>query len=235
MSHLILHCERCDDRFPAIALTSFSVEPQRPLCPACRVEREQRLDSSELADFLEQLAIETDDMGLWPDEERQTARTLLATMYVRVSMQRFAERFGQEAVRSFLEGRRRARFDAVRTGHHYGCHACGATTDLWRFPFAMAQVESKTRNWGPTVASAAVSVGMALLGGRGFLTGPSTTTQARICRMDLVLCGGCERKNTPRLMSRPSDKAYTLHPLWKVVEGMGYTKFLDPYTLAQFK
>lgn len=195
-----------------------------------------RLDSADLSHYLEQLAIELDPLGLWPEDERRTARRLLGTMYVGVLVDRFAARFGKERVKAEIDRRQRQRFDRLRLAMGSPCHACGATSDLWIHEFGLAQVVGSTRDWTPTLATVAAGVAMSLLGGgHSVIKGPSTTTEARICRMNLVLCAACKRKHTAMLMSRPKEQAYRLHPLWTKVEAMGFTKFLDAYALANYQ
>lgn len=115
------------------------------------------------------------------------------------------------------------------------CHGCRWTDGLERYPFGLARVIGKERDWTEATVSAALSAITLPLLGFGRLSGPATKTTAYVFRLELVLCRACQEKRKGlfgRVRLKSAD--YALHPWWKKVRQFGFEKLLDAEALSQY-
>ena len=68
--------------------------------------------------------------------------------------------------------------------------------------------------------------------GMGLLAGPSKSTTAEICKLRLVLCSECRTKLKGKI--HKADY-YLLHPCYKELSEIRYTKILDKEELDEFE
>jgi hypothetical protein len=116
------------------------------------------------------------------------------------------------------------------------CHRCGAERPLLTFPFGLARILDKKRDWSEAALSIGVSLITVPLLGVGRLSGPAKTMTGNVLPLELLLCAICRdaEKNIFGVV-RLSQDDYALHPLWGDAHRAGFTYFIPGNTLDQWR
>jgi hypothetical protein len=114
------------------------------------------------------------------------------------------------------------------------CHICGNIENLKHHEFGLMRVESSKRDWGLTVATAAISVVSLPLAAGGVVYLPGKTNSGTLLRLHLVTCDVCLRKNENFLgLFFVKEKHAMYHPLWKTLQDAGFNKYIPPAELTK--
>jgi hypothetical protein len=115
------------------------------------------------------------------------------------------------------------------------CHRCGTERPLWTFPFGLARILDKKRDWSEAALSIGVSLITVPLFGMGRLSGPAKTLTGNVLRLELLLCAICRdaKKNIFGVVRLTQDD-YALHPLWGDAHRSGFTHFIPGTKLDQW-
>ena len=141
------------------------------------------------------------------------------------------EVLSRESTRETAQGRQRALEPLARVPPPLTCQQCGRLGPVSTFPFGLAAgVES---DWGGTGLTAAASVAASLLTGAAGFWIESPAGRARILRLELQLCPECALKKHGGVLLNRDD--YAKHPHWEGAIAAGFTKFLDPSELKNWK
>jgi hypothetical protein len=116
------------------------------------------------------------------------------------------------------------------------CHRCGSERPLLTFPFGLAMVLDKKRDWSEAALSIGVSLITVPLFGVGRFSGPAKTLTGKVLRMELLLCAICrDAKKTFFGVVHLAQDDYALHPLWGDAHHAGFTYFIPRKKLDQWK
>jgi hypothetical protein len=182
------------------------------------------------------LAANDEAYKLWPKRNVDFARKMCFKNWNRVpSLDDAVRELGLElAQKIYAEIQQWRAFDNGLRGHDSPCHYCKSTEELFSYNFAMMKVEDAKRNWGATLATAAIGAVTVPLLGAAAIRLPGKSFQGQAYQLRLIVCKPCTNKEGNWLgIFILNEERAAHHPYWKSLYERGFTKFLNEEKIPQ--